>query len=148
MLRLGHGAWIVVADGEKALYLVNAGTPAELNLEVVREKEIDNPPTREQASDKPGRFDDAGIGRSAVDDTDWHQMEKERFAEDLAEELKQATFEKRFSELVIVAPAKTLGTLRQQLHKETENCLIGDLDKDLTNHAIQDIEKILGDAEV
>ncbi len=142
-MRLAHGAWIVIADGEKALFLVNAGTPAELRLEVAQRREIENPPTSEQGSDKPGRFDDAGVGRSAVDDTDWHQLEKERFAEDLADDLKKASFENRFSELVIVAPAKTLGTIRQALHKETRDCLVADLDKDLTNHDIANIETIL-----
>jgi protein required for attachment to host cells len=44
---------------------------------------------------------------------------------------------------VIVAPAKTLGTIRQQLHKKTKDRLIADLDKDLTNHDLGDIEKIL-----
>ena len=146
-MRLGHGAWIVVADGEKALYLINEGTPAELRLEVIRKKEIDNPPTSEQGSDKPGRFDDAGIGRSAVADTDWHQLEKERFAEDLADDLRKKSLDDRFSELVIVAPAKTLGTIRQQLHKETQDRLVADVDKDLTNHAIEDIEKILSNEE-
>lgn len=142
-MRLGHGAWVVIADGEKALFLVNAGTPAEMRLEIVREKEIDNPPSSEQGSDKPGRFDDAGLGRSAVDDTDWHKLEKERFAVDLAEDLRKASLADRFSELVVVAPAKTLGTIRQQLHKETQDRLIADLDKDLTNHDIAEIETIL-----
>ncbi len=145
-MRLEHGAWVVVADGEKARFLVNVGTANELKLEEARRKEIDNPPTREQGSDKPGRFDDAGIGRSAVDDTDWHALEKERFAEELAEDLRKETLSGSFSQLVIVAPAKTLGTLRQQLHKETQDCLHTDLDKDLTNHHIKDIEKILTNA--
>jgi protein required for attachment to host cells len=146
-MRLQHGTWVIVADGEKALYLVNAGTPAEVRLELARRKEIDNPPTSEQGTDKPGRFDDAGIGRSAVDDTDWHQLEKERFAEDLADELRKDALANRFSALVIIAPAKTLGTIRQALHKETQDRLVADLDKDLTNHAIADIEKILSKAE-
>lgn len=146
-MRLGHGAWIVIADGEKALFLVNAGTPAELRLEVAERREIDNPPSSEQGTDKPGRFDDAGIGRSAVQDTGWHQLEKEKFAEDLADDLKKASFKNRFSELVIVAPAKTLGTIRPALHKETQDCLVADLDKDLTNHDIAEIEKILKNEE-
>jgi protein required for attachment to host cells len=146
-MRLQHGTWVIVADGEKALYLVNAGTPAEVRLELARRKEIENPPTSEQGTDKPGRFDDAGIGRSAVDDTDWHQLEKERFAEDLADELLKDALANRFSALVIIAPAKTLGTIRQALHKETQDRLVADLDKDLTNHAIADIEKILSKAE-
>jgi protein required for attachment to host cells len=146
-MRLQHGTWVIVADGEKALYLVNAGTPAEVRLELARRKEIENPPTSEQGTDKPGRFDDAGIGRSAVDDTDWHQLEKERFAEDLADELRKDALANRFSALVIIAPAKTLGTIRQALHKETQDRLVADLDKDLTNHAIADIEKILSKAE-
>lgn len=145
-MKLEHGAWVVIADGEKALFLTNAGTPAKLNLELVRTREIDNPPTSEQGTDKPGRFDDAGIGRSAVADTDWHQLEKARFAEDLAEELRKRALADQFSHLVIVAPAKTLGKLREKLHKETRDRLVADLDKDLTNHEIGEIEQLLNKA--
>ncbi|MGF1475776.1 MAG: host attachment protein [Geminicoccaceae bacterium] len=145
--KLGHGAWIVVADGERARFYVNAGTEHKLRLELAREKEIENPPTREQGTDKPGRFDDAGIGRSAVDNTDWHAQEKERFAEELAEELRKAALTGRFDQLFVAAPAKTLGILRDNLHKEVQRRLIADLNKELTNHPLAEVEAIIGQVE-
>ncbi|RUY28340.1 Host attachment protein, partial [Mesorhizobium sp. M7A.F.Ca.CA.001.13.2.1] len=53
---LKHGIWVIVADGEKALFLRNAGDNKYPNLEVVQEMQQDNPPTREQGSDSPGRY--------------------------------------------------------------------------------------------
>ena len=84
--RLVHDAWVVVADGEKALFLRNEGDATYPNLQVVRTIHEENPPSREQGTDKPGRFNDGhGVHRSAVDETDWHRIEKERFAADVAE---------------------------------------------------------------
>jgi protein required for attachment to host cells len=145
-MRLDHGALIVVADGEKARFFSNAGTPRELKLDEVGQREIENPPTHQQGTDRPGRFDDVGHGRSAVDDTDWHAQAKEQFIGDLAADLNKDALAGRIKQLVVIAPAKALGQLRQELHQETQACLTADVAKDLTNHKIDDIERILRDA--
>ncbi|TGS34727.1 Host attachment protein, partial [bacterium M00.F.Ca.ET.180.01.1.1] len=65
---LKHGIWVLVADGEKALLLKNAGDTKFPNLEVVQVMEQENPPTREQGSDSPGRYNDGpSVHRSAVE---------------------------------------------------------------------------------
>ena len=38
-INLKHGIWVLVADGEKALFLKNRGDTKYPNLEVVREME-------------------------------------------------------------------------------------------------------------
>ena len=69
-ITLKHDGWLVVADGEKALFLRNEGDEKFPNLEVFREEEQDNPPNREQAANRRGRFNDGpNVHRSAVDDT-------------------------------------------------------------------------------
>ncbi|TIX03020.1 MAG: host attachment protein, partial [Mesorhizobium sp.] len=57
-VTLKHGLWIVVADGEKALFLRNEGNTRNPDLQVVQEMEQENPATREQGSDRPGRYND------------------------------------------------------------------------------------------
>ena len=55
-MKIASDAWILVADGEKYLVLRNEGSPAAPHLQVIRESEAENPPTREQGSDRPGRM--------------------------------------------------------------------------------------------
>ncbi|MAS11716.1 MAG: Host attachment protein [Nitratireductor sp.] len=142
--RLVHDAWVVVADGEKALFLRNEGDATYPNLQVVRTIHEENPPSREQGTDKPGRFNDGhGVHRSAVDETDWHRIEKERFAADVAERLYKLAHKGKFSKLVLVAPPLVLGELRKEMHKEVEDKVIGEVAKTLTNHTVGDIEKVL-----
>ncbi|WP_316014056.1 host attachment family protein [Roseobacter sp. HKCCA0434] len=143
-LQVKEGTWVVVADGEKALFLVNKGDAEHPNLDVFREEEQDNPPTREQAANRPGRFNDGpNVHSSAVDDTDWHQLEKERFAKDLADILYKAAHAGKFDKLVLAADPSTLGELRKEYHKEVQDRLVEEIDKDLTNHPIDEIEKML-----
>jgi len=139
-------AWVVVADGGKFLILKNDGDAKFPDLRVFRHVEQDNPPTHEQGTDRPGRHDDNGPGRSAVEDTDWHALAKERFAKDLAERLRMFALKKKFERLVLVAAPTTLGQLRPELHDEVKNALIGEIDKDLTNHPVHEIEKALASA--
>ena len=87
-ITLKHDLWVIVADGEKALFLRNQGDTQCPNLQVVQEMEQENPATRDQGSDRPGRYNDGPfIHRSAVQDTDWHRIGKERFADEVAERL-------------------------------------------------------------
>ena len=66
-MRIRNGTWVVVADGEKFLLLRNDGNAERIDLRVIRHREVESPPTREQGSDKPGRFDDPGPGRSTAE---------------------------------------------------------------------------------
>ncbi|RED13749.1 hypothetical protein POI8812_02144 [Pontivivens insulae] len=143
-LKLKPQTWVVVADGEKALFLINRGDAEYPNLDVFREEEHDNPPAREWAANRPGRFNDGpSVHRSAVQDTDWHQLEKERFAKDLADILYKKAHAGAFDRLVIAADPSTLGELRKELHQEVTARIVAELDKDLTNHPVDEIEKML-----
>jgi protein required for attachment to host cells len=142
--RLEHDIWVVVADGEKALFLRNEGDAKFPNLEVFREVKEQNPATHDQGTDRPGRFNDGpSIHRSALEETDWHRVEKERFAKDIAERLYKSAHRGDFKRLVIVAPPLVMGEMRKELHKEVEDRVVGQVTKTLTGHTIDDIEQLL-----
>jgi protein required for attachment to host cells len=142
--KIKHGDWVFVGDGRKALLLRNEGDPDLLNLRRVEVREDDNPPSREQGSDGPGRSS-VNIGpRSAIDTTDWHALEEERFAASVAERLNRAAEEDQFEHIVIVAPPKVLGELRPEFSKKMQSKILAEIDKDLTHHTIPDIAKVLG----
>src|SRR3954464_8611167 len=114
-----HNALVLVGDGQKALFLRNRGNAQRPRLVVERILEHDNPPTREQGTDRPGRSNaSVGVARSAMEETDWHHIAEERFAGELAEALYRHAQAKRFEKLVIIAPPKALGSLRKVLHAE------------------------------
>ncbi|AZO73758.1 MAG: host attachment protein [Mesorhizobium sp.] len=140
-IRLKHDLWVIVADGEKALFLRNQGDTRYPNLQVVQEMEQENPATREQGTDKPGRY--AEGPRSAIEETDWHRLGKERFADDIAERLYKLAHRGDFDEVVLIAPPQVLGEMRQKLHKEVCDKVKAQIPKTLTNHTIFEIEKLL-----
>lgn len=143
-IRLKHGIWVMVADGEKALFLKNQGDTKYPNLEVVRELEQENPPTHEQGTDRPGRYGEGmSVRRSAVEETDWHRIAKERFADEIAALLYKYAHAEAFREIVLVAPPLVLGELRKKLHKEVDSRITAEIPKTLTKHTISDIEEIL-----
>jgi protein required for attachment to host cells len=143
-LRIPHNAWILVGDGEKALFFRNEGDADYPNLVTLEVLQHENPPTHEQGSDRPGRYNDGPqVQRSAVDDTDWHELEKKRFASELATHLYQAAHRNEFDHLIVVAPPRVLGELRQSFHKEVQSRIVAEIDKELTKHPIHEIERIL-----
>ena len=145
MAVLKNGTWVLLADGRKALFLRNDLDEMTPDLNVVRIEEIDNPPTREQGTDKPGRFpaDPGPKQRSAVAETDWHQLAEQRFADELADLLYRYAHKGAFKSLVLVVPAPVLGELRKKLHKEVTDRIVAVLEKDLTNMPLDKVEEML-----
>jgi protein required for attachment to host cells len=143
-VTMKHGRWVVVADGEKALFLWNAGDTTYPNLQVVKGMEQENPPTREQGVERPGRY--AGMStphNSAFEETDWHRLGKARFADEIATRLYKMAHRGDFQEIVLVAPPVVLGEIRKKLHQEVAGKVVAEIPKTLTNHVVSDIETIL-----
>ena len=142
-MHIATDTLILVADGEKALFLRNEGDEKYLNLQVESKQSQDNPPTREQAANRRGRMTGGSGNKSAVEDTDWHELAKDRFASELSDILYKRAHKGEYEHLLIIASPSTLGELREHLHQEVTDKLIGQIDKDLTNHPIEKIEKAL-----
>lgn len=143
-ISLPHDAFVFVGDGRKALFLRNEGDETFVNLRTEQVFTGDSPATHEQGSDRPGRtFQRVGARRSAVEQTDWHEIEEQRFVHDVAAALSRLVRERKVKALVIVAPPRALAELRRALHSEVKTCIVAELDKDLTKHPIYDIEKHL-----
>jgi protein required for attachment to host cells len=142
--QLPHNALILVGDGQKALFLRNRGNAQRIDLVVERILEQDNPATREQGTDRPGRSSASpGVGRGAMEEVDWHQLEKERFAHEVAEALYRHAHANRFDKLVIIAAPKVLGNLRKAFHPEVVDRIAAEIPKELTSHPVSEIEKLI-----
>lgn len=143
-MKLDKDTLIVVADSEKVLFLRNLTDLEDPNFEVRSKQQQDNPSDIEQSANRPGRMHDGGPGqRSALDDTDWHELAKDRFARDLADMLYERAHRGQFERLVIVAAPQVLGVLREALHQEVTDRLVADIPKTLTNHPVDEIELII-----
>ncbi len=157
-MQIPHNAHVLVADGRKMLFFRNEGDADYPKLEVESHREEHNPKASDQGTDQPGRaFSGAqggdprsgglgatvGAGRSAYSDTDFHQLQEDRFAHEAAEMLKKRALANQIEKLIIVAPPKTLGELRKHYHKEVEARIAGEVAKDLTNMPVPEIEKVL-----
>lgn len=143
-MQVPHGSVVVVADGAKMLFFRNEGDSEFPKLEIERKREQENLSDGEMKTDAPGRsFDSSSPGRSAYEETDYHQLEEDRFAAETADLLKRRALRNDFESLIIVAPPRTLGELRKHYHKEVEKRLAGEIAKDLTGHPVEEIEKII-----
>lgn len=144
-MKIEHGAWVAIADGRKALFTQNQGTLFEPKLAIRKVLEADaNPPTREHGTDRPGRSHDrVGPGRSAVGQTDWHAQAETAFVKTVAAELERLCRAEKVSSLVLVAAPRALADLRAALPASVRERTTGEVDKDLVNHPIAEVGKLL-----
>lgn len=139
-----RNAYVIVGDGRKALFLRNEGGGAALRLKTERTLTNDNPATREQGSDQPGRsMQSVGSSRSAMEQTDWHEIGEQRFARTIADAIEELARDPAIPGFVIAAAPRTLAELRRLLSDHVKTRIIAEIDKDLTGHPVPDIERHL-----
>ena len=145
MLKIPNNALVFVGDGRKALFLRNHGDAKFPNLRTEKVFEEENPSTHEQGSDRPGRLGEAALAgrRSAIEPTDWHDIEEHRFARKVSAAMEQMVRATKAKALIVVAPPKTLAELRNAFAPDVKACIIAEINKDLTKHPLDEIEKHL-----
>jgi protein required for attachment to host cells len=143
-VRIAHGTWVVVCDGAKALVLENVGDARFPNLRTREVFEETHDATHEQGTDAPGRsHNSVGSARSAMEQTDWHDQSERRFLDQLAARLDNAVNNGEATALIIVAPPRALGVLRQAYSQRLRGALKHEVDKDLVKMPVHEIEKNL-----
>jgi protein required for attachment to host cells len=143
-LKIDQGDWIVVCDGGKALVLENVGDDKFPSFKTKEVYEQSDPKTSEQGTDAPGRsINSVGEMRSAVEQTDWHDQAERSFLAKLAGRLDAALNGGETKRLIMVAPPRALGIVRQAYTQHLRDALRAEIDKDLVKLPIHEIEKHL-----
>ena len=143
-MPLANLALVLVTDGRKTLFFRNHGDTNQIDLRTEAHDEREDLSDGEMKTDAPGStHQSVGAGRSSYEETDFHQLEEDRWAKHAAEEVNKRALANDFDALAIIAPPKTLGELRKKLHKEATKRVVCEIPKEMTGHTIADIEKLL-----
>ncbi|MEA2936383.1 MAG: hypothetical protein QOD74_3029 [Variibacter sp.] len=145
-LQIPHDAIVFVGDGRKALFLRNVGDEKFPNLVTAQVFVDQNPSLAEQGAVRPDtEFKTATTAPSGngIRKTAWHDLDEHGFARAVAAALEQQVRANKVKALVVVAPPRTLADLRQVFHRDVADRVIAEINKDLTNHPVDQIEKHL-----
>ena len=143
-MTIPKNALVLVADGRKMLFLRNKGKGQQIELVTEAHHERDDRKNSEIKSDAAGAgAQSGGHGRPAMEETDFHQQDEDRYAADAADQLRIRALAGDYDALVIVAPPRTLGELRKHLHKDVEKRVVMELAKEMTDRPLPDIAAML-----
>jgi protein required for attachment to host cells len=150
-LKIEAGEWVVVCDGRKALILENAGDRKFPNLKAKEVREHPDRATHELGTGAPGRAHTPAVtgsaARSAVEQTDWHDLAEREFLQGLAGRLSAAVNAGETPGFYLVAPPRALGVLRKQLSPAVSKKLRGEVDRDYVKMPVPEIEaRLFGSA--
>ena len=145
--RLKRYDWVVATDGGRALILRNDGTVQAPRLTLLRKHDQDVPPTRDLGTDKPGRtHTGVGLGRSAIEPTDLHQLQEDRLMTEVAAALAEDLRRQHFSSLVVAAAPAALGALRKAMSNELRKAVIAEVPKNFTRMELPQLTSALSEA--
>lgn len=137
--------WIVIADGSRARILV--AREGGVGFDIVSESasEAAHTPSREIWSDRPGRTQESGYSahHSIEARQDPHDELKAAFVRGVAAQLNQAAGEKRFDGLILFAPPRCLGELRDALDEPARSKIKATAAKDLTKLPLAELPQHL-----
>jgi len=139
---------IVVADGQHARFYLHEGIGHGLKAAVDEEMLNELPASRDIVTDREGRAATpmGTQGRHTLAyKVDYHEFEKARFAHEVAEFLDKLRLRVQPDRLVVAAPPKTLGSLREALSKPLTQILYASLDKDLVHKDARELSDALGE---
>lgn len=147
-MRVPNGTTVLVADGSKMLLLENRGEAFDPKLHVIEQLTQTNLSAHELSTDRPGRaFASIGSGRSAMEETDQHELAEDRFAIEVAERLREHSRKLNGAGVIVIAPPRTLGKLRQHYQGDLQNLVVAEIAKDLTGHPVNDIARLISEYE-
>lgn len=149
MAKIGliNNLWVLVCDGQKALLLQNVGDREYPKLETREAFQHKVPATHELGTDEPGRaFNSVDSTRSATEAPDYHRQEEEHFLTELVRHLDRYATEHHIKDLVITAPPRALGYLREQLPAHLRGLVRAEIDKDYVAQPLYEIEAHLAKA--
>ncbi|WP_395645046.1 host attachment protein [Terricaulis sp.] len=131
MLQDGR-TWFLIADGRRARMLVEQRRGAELEEPAGWPLEIGEEDLYDPQDRPPRSFDRAGAGRHAMDGgRNLHEAEEEKFLKRVADRLADAEKKQAFDHLVIAAPPRALGSLREMVSASVRARIVADTAKDL-----------------
>lgn len=158
--------WLVVADGEHAVIYVRRRQErivplrnkqdathqhytqaSDWKLDPVRELKAEPEAHFELQQDNGDVFDSAGQGRHGTAPKEsLQEYRSRRLMENLAEMLNEAFAQHEFTRLVITAPPKLLGELRQQLDTQVRGAVLAELPKNLGHESTRALVEVMNEA--
>ena len=125
--------WYVIADGGRARFVERDENGAFRTVLSFVAADL-HKRSRELGLDRPARVkESANTARHAIEPRrDLHNAAKEDFVKLVAEQLDAERARGQFDKLVLVAPARVLAQLKDELSKPIAEIVVSDLQKDLT----------------
>jgi protein required for attachment to host cells len=134
-MKIPKNALIAVVDGEKLNLYQNSGDEHAPNLTTLPDAEVS---TENMGS--------GGRHQSSSANPSDSQQNEDSFAAGVSEVLNKRAVSGKIDHLIVIAAPRTLGELRKHYHKALEAKLVGEISKDLTGHAVREIEAVVAAA--
>lgn len=137
--------WIVMADGSRARIVKPRDEGSGFDVLSELDSNEARTPSRDLASDRPGHSQEsAAAAHHAIEPrNDPHAQAKSAFLRGVAERLNRAAGEKAFDALILFAPARCLGELREALDEKTLGKIKASAPKDLTKLPLAELPEHL-----
>ena len=142
MMNVKAKYWVLVANSGQARILEMQRKPYEFRQVADLVSETQHLTSKELVSDASGRvYHTQGPGTHSMKPrSDPHENAEEQFSRSLAQKMEKAAQLRRFDQLLVIADPKTMGRLRQQMHKAVSDRVADEVSLDLVGMPLNQLE--------
>jgi protein required for attachment to host cells len=142
--KIEKGTWIALCDGARSLILSNVGDEKFFNFRKVDAAEGNRRPNSELGRDRPPRAQESSSARrSAIEVVDKHEQYEQEFLRGFAEKLNAGVAAGLTNKIVLAAPPRALGYIRNVLPAAVADAVSLEVERDLVKLPLPEIEAAL-----
>lgn len=143
-MRIGKQTLVVVADGQRCVFLAKADGAGGVNLVPLRGISMYNQASHEIGTARAGQSRvSVNNQRSSFEQVDWHQVNENEFLKGVCSTMDDLVHEHKFDDIILVAEPTALGTLRATMSPQTSAAVRTEIAKDYTKTPIKQLEALL-----
>jgi len=145
-LKLKAGSRVYVCDGGRFVAYEQGGDTEFLDLSFVESETFRNLPSHDLGDDRPGRYPSPDGQRSAVSQTDQHELAESRFTAELVSRIKSWCQLSAGNKFVLIADPRSMGRIRRSLTPAIKERMLHSITGDFVHHPASEITRVVEDA--
>lgn len=145
-MKLHAGSRVYVCDGGRFVAYEQRGDTSLLDLFFVEGDDFQNLPSHDLGDDRPGRYPSPDGQRSAVGQTDQHELAETRFTAELVSRIKSWCQLSARNKFVLIADPRSMGRIRRRLTPTVQEQMLQSITGDFVHHPVSEIKRVIAEA--
>ncbi len=145
-MKLHAGSRVYVCDGGRFVAYEQRGDTMIPDLFCVESETFQNLPSHDLGDDRPGRYPSPDGQKSAVSETDLHELAESRFTAELVSRINSWCQLSARNKFILIADPRSMGRIRSRMTPTIREQMLQSITGDFVHHPVSEIMRVIAKA--